>query len=110
LLSNAIKFSGQRARVDVRLSMRGEWVKVEVQDYGIGISDDFKSSIFQKFTQAEANSARKYAGTGLGLSLSKTMIEKMGGKIGFKSEEGHGSLFYLLLPLIPTPDQRNPKV
>ncbi|NDI87285.1 CHASE domain-containing protein [Undibacterium crateris] len=110
LLSNAIKFSGKKAQVDVRLSVRGDWIKVEVQDYGIGISDDFKSSIFQKFTQAEANSARKYAGTGLGLSLSKTMIEKMGGKIGFKSEEGHGSLFYLLLPLIPPPDQRNPKI
>ncbi|MFZ6746569.1 sensor histidine kinase [Undibacterium sp. JH2W] len=102
LLSNAIKFSRPHGQVDVRVSMIDEQVRVEVQDYGIGISEEFKSSIFQKFTQEDAKAARKYAGTGLGLSLSKTMIEKMGGQIGFISTENLGSCFYITLPVAAT--------
>ncbi|MDE2427943.1 MAG: CHASE domain-containing protein [Burkholderiales bacterium] len=100
LLSNAIKFSRENGQVDIRISEKNGWAKVEIQDYGIGISEEFKSSIFQKFTQEDAKAARKYAGTGLGLSLSKTMIEKMSGKIGFTSVEGQGSIFYLILPVV----------
>lgn len=100
LLSNAIKFSSENGQVDVRIIVHKDKVKVEVQDYGIGISEEFKSSIFQKFTQEDAKSARKYAGTGLGLSLSKTMIEKMGGQIGFTSQEAQGSCFFIILPIV----------
>ncbi|WP_408057690.1 sensor histidine kinase [Undibacterium umbellatum] len=100
LLSNAIKFSRPHGQVDVRVSVIDDQVRVEVQDYGIGISEEFKSSIFQKFTQEDAKAARKYAGTGLGLSLSKTMIEKMGGQIGFISTENLGSCFYITLPIV----------
>ncbi|MFZ6875629.1 sensor histidine kinase [Undibacterium sp. Di27W] len=102
LLSNAIKFSRPHGQVDVRVSIIDEQVRVEVQDYGIGISEEFKSSIFQKFTQEDAKAARKYAGTGLGLSLSKTMMEKMGGQIGFISTENLGSCFYITLPIAAT--------
>ncbi|MFZ6712212.1 CHASE domain-containing protein [Undibacterium sp. TC9W] len=102
LLSNAIKFSRPHGQIDVRVTPNHDQnqVRIEVQDYGIGISEEFKSSIFQKFTQEDAKAARKYAGTGLGLSLTKTMIEKMGGQIGFTSTENLGSCFYITLPLV----------
>ncbi|MFZ6734382.1 CHASE domain-containing protein [Undibacterium sp. Ji42W] len=102
LLSNAIKFSQPHGQIDVRVTLNHNQnqVRIEVQDYGIGISEEFKSSIFQKFTQEDAKAARKYAGTGLGLSLTKTMIEKMGGQIGFTSTENLGSCFYITLPLV----------
>lgn len=104
LLSNAIKFSREKGQVEIRVSKTDDWVRIEVQDYGIGISDEFKNSIFQKFSQEDAKPARKYAGTGLGLSLSKNMIEKMQGKIGFSSIEAEGSIFYVELPIHPSAD------
>ena len=100
LLSNAIKFSRPHGQINVRATAEHDQIRIEVQDYGIGISEEFKSSIFQKFTQEDAKAARKYAGTGLGLSLTKTMIEKMGGQIGFNSTENLGSCFYIILPLV----------
>ncbi|MCU6432808.1 CHASE domain-containing protein [Undibacterium sp. Jales W-56] len=99
LLSNAIKFSPKNGQVAVEITRLNDWVRIEVIDYGIGISTEFQKNIFQKFSQEDAKAARKYAGTGLGLSLSKSMIEKMGGEIGFTSVEGRGSRFYLDLPL-----------
>jgi signal transduction histidine kinase len=99
LMSNAIKFSRKHGEVHVSVQLAQDWARVSVADQGIGISEQFQRSVFQKFTQEDAKAARKYAGTGLGLSLSKTMMEKMNGRIGFTSVEGQGSTFYVELPI-----------
>jgi len=99
LLSNAIKFSRKGGQVEIAIALDNDWARVSVIDHGIGMSLQFQNSIFQKFMQEDAKAARKYAGTGLGLSLSKTMMEKMHGRIGFRSTEGVGSVFYIELPV-----------
>ncbi|MBY0574085.1 MAG: PAS domain-containing sensor histidine kinase [Undibacterium sp.] len=99
LISNAIKFSPRGSQVTVTMTRHDETVRITVQDHGIGISEEFRSRIFRKFSQEDASINRKYAGTGLGLSLAKSMMEKMQGSIGFESVLGQGSSFYIELPL-----------
>lgn len=100
LISNAIKFSHPQGQVELKLETGTSHARVWVIDHGIGISSTFQKQIFGKFSQEDGSGQRKYAGTGLGLSLSKAMIEKLGGKIGFDSVEGQGSRFYIELPLV----------
>ena len=101
LISNAIKFSHPRGVVEVGMNIdaQGKNARIFIKDQGIGISDEFKERIFSKFSQEDGAAGRKHAGTGLGLSLAKAMIEKMGGSIGFDSVAGQGTTFYLELPL-----------
>ncbi len=98
-LSNAAKFSPPGAQVEVAVRLRKNSVQVEVIDHGPGISDEFRSRIFQKFSQADSSDTRQKGGTGLGLSISKELIECMNGLIGFDSEEGQGASFYFQLPV-----------
>lgn len=100
LISNAIKFSPDHSCVVIRLSQQLQQVKIEVQDQGPGIADEFKPLIFQRFSQADSSDARQKGGTGLGLALSKQLAESMQGSIGFVSEPGQGACFYLLFPLV----------
>lgn len=102
-LSNAAKFSPQGAQVDVAVRMAGEMARVEVIDHGPGIAEEFKQRIFEKFSQADASNTRQKGGTGLGLAISRELIERMHGRVGFESQEGHGSLFYFELPLVQEP-------
>ena len=95
LLSNAIKFSAESEIVVVRLYQQQEQVRLEVIDQGIGIADEFKSRIFERFSQSDAANTRQHGGTGLGLAISKELAKKMGADIGFSSAPGKGATFWL---------------
>lgn len=98
LLSNAIKFSQPGDTVDLAVMRAGEAVRVEVRDRGIGIAEDFRDKVFQKFTQADASNVRRKGGTGLGLSICQMILERLQGRIDFESEVGRGSTFWFELP------------
>ena len=100
-ISNAVKFSAQGSKIILGSEINGSNVKIYVKDEGEGISEHFRDKIFERFSQADSSDTRKIQrGTGLGLAISKQLTEDMGGIIGFDSEEGKGSTFYIILPLI----------
>jgi signal transduction histidine kinase len=103
LLSNAIKFTpdGGRIRVQAAAANGGAAARVAVIDTGIGIAPDDQAKLFQEFVQLDASASRKYEGTGLGLALSRRLIELHGGAIGVESEMGKGSTFWFTLPTAP---------
>ncbi len=69
-----------------------------MQDKGQGIDEEFRSRIFEKFSQADASTTRRYEGTGLGLSITKHIIEMMHGEINFTSKAGKGTTFFFTIP------------
>jgi len=98
LLSNAVKFSPPQSAVHVRLLRTDGHVRVEVCDHGSGIPEEFRPRMFQKFSQVDSSDARQKGGTGLGLNISRAMIERMGGRMDFSSEAGVGTTFSFELP------------
>ncbi|MCP5017502.1 MAG: PAS domain S-box protein [Ketobacter sp.] len=99
LVGNAIKFTEQ-GQVDVEVSPKGEGAVIfRVRDTGIGIAADRIASIFDPFTQADASMSRRFGGTGLGTTISKQLVELMGGRIQVSSEQNQGSCFEFWVPL-----------
>ncbi len=99
LLSNAAKFSSVGDKVRVAVIVSGKRVRVAVKDQGSGISEQFRSQIFQKFAQGDSSDTRKKGGTGLGLSIARAIVEKMGGNIGFSSEPNVLTTFFIEFPI-----------
>ena len=103
LLSNAVKFTPEGGRVEVRAASANRGVEISVSDTGIGIAAEDHELIFEEFRQVGSDYARKREGTGLGLSLTKRLVELHGGRIWVKSEVGKGSTFSFTLPERPWP-------
>ena len=100
LLSNAVKFTPDNGRVTVTVSLDGdEQVRLQVKDTGIGIRQEDLSRLFHEFEQLDSAPAKHQQGTGLGLALTKKIVELQNGSIMVESEFGHGSTFTVLLPL-----------
>jgi len=99
LLSNAIKFTPENGHINVEAGIMDDMLQVSVSDTGIGMKPDDREKVFKEFWQADSSFARKYEGTGLGLALTKRIVEMHGGNIRFESEYEKGSIFYFALPL-----------
>ena len=98
LLSNATKFTHD-GTLTLRVRRKGERIHFDVQDSGIGMTEEQMGRLFQAFSQADASTTRKYGGTGLGLALSRQFAQMMGGDIEVSSAVGEGSTFSVSLPL-----------
>ncbi len=103
LVGNAIKFTPEYGHVSVQFYYRpnpsGDRLMVDVRDNGVGITNEQKARIFNAFKQADDNTARRFGGSGLGLSICKRLMELMRGEISVESEIGHGTCFHISLPV-----------
>lgn len=104
LIGNAIKFT-QTGEIAVKVDFENKerkFVRFAIRDTGTGIPKDKQHLLFQNFVQADSSITRKFGGSGLGLTISKNLVELMGGRIWFASEENKGSTFYFTIPYVPT--------
>ncbi|MDE2593761.1 MAG: PAS domain S-box protein [Burkholderiales bacterium] len=98
LLTNAIKFT-QQGHIDIQAQRQGQTLVLTVSDTGIGMTQAQLEGLFSPFTQADNSTTRRYGGTGLGLTITKRLVEMMGGQIRVHSTLGQGSQFEVTLPL-----------
>ena len=107
LISNAIKFTNKKGTIYVNFYDKGDTVEIAVKDTGIGINKEHLIKIFERFQQVDKSLYRNAEGTGIGLSLVKSIVEMHGGKISVESTPGEGSIFTIELPVRTV---ENPKV
>lgn len=111
-LSNALKFTPQGGKITVKMLASGDTAfRIEVIDTGIGIAQEDMNRLFVEFQQLEAGEAKRHGGTGLGLALTRRLVEAQGGSVGVESVLGQGSTFYAVLPRLarlgqPLPEMR----
>ncbi|MEQ9197842.1 MAG: ATP-binding protein [Parvibaculum sp.] len=104
LLSNAVKFSPPGGEVSVRTRRTPNGIlRISVRDRGPGIPEEFRSRVFGRFEQADGSDTRAQAGTGLGLNITKAIVERFDGRISFDSEPGIGTVFHVDLPEVAAP-------
>ena len=115
LINNAIKFT-QRGHIKLRIvpeveiqasSSSDMILRFAIEDTGIGIFPEQQEQLFQPFTQADTSTTRRYGGTGLGLTISRRIVELMGGEIGLESVPGQGSTFWFYVPLKIAPENED---
>ncbi len=100
LLSNACKFSPRGSTVEIDVRRREGWVRIDIRDHGPGIAEELRPRLFTKFVQGDTGNTRQTGGTGLGLCISKAIVERHGGEIGFTPAAGAGTIFYLELKTV----------
>jgi signal transduction histidine kinase len=101
LLANAIEFSPEGGRIELRALLAEQTLKIEVKDHGTGLSDADASVIFERFRQLETGPDRSHKGQGLGLAVVKALVELLDGQVSVESEPGRGSTFSCHLPIRP---------
>lgn len=106
VLSNAVKFTPGGGQIEIHLEQVDTCAQIKICDTGIGIKADFLAHVFERFSQADGSTTRKYGGLGLGLAVARHLIELHGGSIQAASAgEGQGATFTIRLPLLPAPSQ-----
>jgi signal transduction histidine kinase len=103
LVANAVKYSPGGGRIDVEIRSSEGHAAILVRDQGLGIAPADQSLIFEKFYRVDANMNRGVSGSGLGLYISRALVQRMGGSISVESQLGEGSTFVVTLPLAAEP-------
>lgn len=106
ITANAVKFTPTEKKVNLWAQKEGENVLFTIADEGIGIPENRLQTIFEPFEQADRTITRHFGGTGLGLTITRKLVELLGGTISLKSEVGKGTTFMITLPLIPAMQQQ----
>ena len=99
LLDNAIKYTPEKGKIQVRLRAEGGEMVLEVEDSGIGISPQYQQRVFERFYRVDKARSQSLGGTGLGLSIVKNIAERHGGNVSVNSQLGVGSVFTFRMPL-----------
>jgi len=97
MLSNAAKFSETGGRVEISIGAHDDQISLAVKDYGVGIPKDASDKVFEQFSQVNSSDIRRHGGTGLGMNISRHIMQAHGGEIDFESAEGVGTTFYVTL-------------